>query len=261
MQKYLKNREVLVHSLVVEEKPYPDEFQRLVRFREVDESSEREIFFWHYPRVVPGKEIPRFGVDLGTMKDKIIYLKRGRISKLPDGTRHGPFHIMNEECTVNLTGNYKMGQKHGKFCKVSDNYGTKVVVREIWENDRLSSYKKSHMDSTDILKLAGEGSGIYIETWGGKVLKKKNFKNFLLHGVCERYWAEGRATGIRTREIYEEGLMVKRTRYYSHWGGVKQISHYKDGQLHGLRETFGYEGETERREMFENGELVKEWFQ
>ncbi|AMQ10617.1 hypothetical protein [Brazilian marseillevirus] len=264
MQKFLEKREVASFALVAEQQPNPDSFAQKKRVEcGMPEYRDTGVFPWHFPRHVCGtNDMSRFGLDIRLPEESVCVVGKGKVSKLPDGTKHGPFHVTSEEDGYAriYTGSYRMGLKHGNFWMTFQVIGSKVVVQEKWECGKLLFFKRKAGDVSETLRYTGKNSGVWKIFIGGNLSEKKEFKNFLFHGACERYRLKGVWNKIRTREIYDEGVMIKRTRFYPYFAGVKQVSHYKSGSLHGLRETFSFDGDTTTREIFENGELVVERF-
>ncbi|AQQ73971.1 hypothetical protein [Kurlavirus BKC-1] len=261
MQRFLQKREAQVLAVVTGELPLPENYQRKIRkecrmpLRDGPVEAHRFL-----KKIVSESGQVSYARSVTIKQErKSFEVGNATISRLPDGTKHGPFHAIRESGARRdvFFGNYKMGKKHGVFQKIFRIGGEDTEkILEVWNDGILLFSRMKSLLVSETFRYTSPKSGSYRYFLEGDLFTKYEIKDSLLHGVCDLYFnGFGKGYKLKTRTVYENGVEKKKTRYYS-TGRVKQIIHYKNGRLHGVRETFSPEGVTTRREIFENGKFV-----
>ncbi|AQM73313.1 MORN repeat-containing protein [Noumeavirus] len=261
MQRFLRKREAQVLAVVTGELPLPENYQRKTT-KECKMPSERGSLEKHrFLKKIVSEwgEVSYVRSVTIRQKEKSSEIGIATISRLPDGTKHGPFHAIRENGAMRnvFFGNYRMDKKHGIFQKIfqTGEENTSKFL-EVWNDGVLLFSRMKTQYLSETFRYTSSESGVYRYFLEGNLFCKYEIKDSLLHGVCDLYFdGFGKGYKLKTRTVYENGVEKKKTRYYS-TGRVKQIIHYKNGRLHGIRETFSPEGVTTRREIFENGKFV-----
>nr|WNL50223.1 MORN repeat containing protein [Marseillevirus sp.] len=260
MQRFLRKREAQVLAVVTGELPLPENYQRKTRSECRMPFQDSLLEKHRFLEKIVSEEGQVSYVRSVTIRQGKKSFEAGKIttSKLPNGTKHGPFCAIRKNKMEKriFFGNYKMGKKHGAIQNIFRNEIMTTKILEVWDDGvpLFSRMKTPH--ATETLRYTSSESGVYRYFLEGNLFCKYEIKDSLLHGVCDLYFdGFGKGYKLKTRTVYENGVEKKKTRYYS-TGRVKQIIHYKNGRLHGIRETFSPEGVTTRREIFENGKFV-----
>lgn len=260
MQRFLQKREAQGFAAVTGELPLPKNYQKKTRSERRTPFQDSLLGEHRFLEKIVSEEGQVCYVRSVTIRRGRKSFETGKIttSKLPDGTKHGPFCAIRKNKMERhiFFGNYRMGKKHGVIQKIFRNEIMTTKILEAWDDGVLLFSRMKTPHATETLRYTSPKSGIYRYFLEGVLFHKCEIKDLLLHGVCDHYFdGFGKGHKLKARTVYENGVEKKKTRYYP-TGRVKQIAHYENGRFHGLYETFSPGGVTTRRKIFENGVFV-----
>lgn len=257
MQRFLQKREAQGFAVVTGELPPPENYQRKTRSECRMPFQDSLLEEHRFLEKIVSEEGQVSYVRSVTIRQGRKSFEMGKItiSKLPDGTKHGPFCAIRKNKMEEriFFGNYKMGKKHGVIQNIFRNEIMTTKILEVWDDGVLLFSRMKTPHATETLRYTSPKSGVYRYFLEGDLFHKCEIKDLLLHGVCDHYF-DGFDKGhkLKARNVYDNGVEKKKTRYYP-TGRVKQNAHYENGRLHGIRETFSPGGVTTKSEIFENG--------
>lgn len=210
----------------------------------------------HPPGVVDESYIHRYGVEVPSDEWKVRGESGTVITKMKNGEV--------------ISKNYDLGVLHGETTYTYP-HSTTIQKKENYEDGRLIS--EVHYDLLGLPEkeiVYNPDSSTKVTTWyqqGSPKDEEVYFDDKLYSGVYYNRKGqvvsqveEGSGTRqivtrkgeLTSKEIYEEGNMVLRTKFYPS-GTPEEVASFADGKMHGFRKTFFAEGEPVSVEEWENG--------
>ncbi len=131
-----------------------------------------------------------------------------------NGRKHGLQTTYNKDGSMSITANYKNGVLHGELIYYKSD-GEGVAFKEMYDDgfmkvSELYAYDNGALSQKTFYK---KGSGNYTEerySIDGVLLRKSDFKNYVLDGECNFYTSDGK----KEYDVYfKSGEVVKGYKY------------------------------------------------
>jgi len=210
-------------------------------------------------------------------KDKVVHYR--------SGTLHGEAKRWQQNGTPYDEGNYKDGEKDGKWINYNA-YSGKKQCEEIWKNGqeigvRLSFYPNGQIKSEYHLNKRGvnvtdtewyengqikkeepynndgEKDGKWImNSEDGQKLWERNYKNGIEHGALLAWHKNGQK---KSKINYENGKIIGESISWRDNGKVEERSHYENGEKTGKEIRWDENGQKMEEGTFKDGQEDGKW--